>query len=104
MDNKFSIRLITKKDADDVLGIYRPYVLNTIISFEYEAPSLDEFLQRIRTYISEYPWLICLKDEKIVGYAYASKHRDRTAYQWSSDSAVYLSPEFHRKGIARILY
>ena len=104
MDKKFSIRLITESDAGEVLEIYKPYVLNTIISFEYEVPALHEYVQRIRTNTAEYPWLVCLQNNKIIGYAYASKHRYRTAYQWSPESTVYLSPEFHRKGIARILY
>ena len=104
MDNKITIRLITEGDANDVLEIYKPYVLDTIISFEYEVPTLEEFLQRIKTYTSEFPWLVCLQGNKIIGYTYASKHRDRTAYQWSVDAAVYLSPEMHRKGIASILY
>lgn len=104
MDNKFSIRLITESDASEVLEIYKPYVLNTIISFEYEIPTLEEYLHRIRTNTAEYTWLVCLKDNKIIGYAYASKHRYRTAYQWSPESTVYLALEFHRKGIARILY
>lgn len=104
MDNTYSIRLITEEDASEVLEIYKPYVLNTIITFEYEVPTLAEYLQRIRTNTEEYPWLVCECNNKIVGYAYASKHRYRTAYQWSPESTIYLSPEVHGKGIARILY
>ncbi len=104
MGDKFTIRLITEADAGGVLEIYKPYVEDTIISFEYKAPDLDEFLQRIKVISSDYPWLVCLLGKMIVGYAYASRHRDRTAYQWSVDAAVYLSPAIHGKGIARILY
>jgi L-amino acid N-acyltransferase YncA len=104
MDNEYSIRLITEQDANEVLEIYRPYVLNTIISFEYEVPTPAEYLQRLRTNTTDYPWLVCLYNNKIIGFAYAGKHRYRTAYQWSPESTVYLSPECHRKGIARILY
>lgn len=104
MKNQFSIRLISENDAREVLEIYKPYVLNTIVSFEYEAPSPDEFLLRIQNNILEYPWLVCLHGNKIIGYAYATKHRYRTAYQWSCESSVYLLPECHGKGIAKILY
>lgn len=104
MKNQFSIRLISENDSHEVLNIYKPYVLNTIVSFEYEPPSEDEFLLRIQNNISEYPWLVCLHGHKIIGYSYASKHRYRTAYQWSCESTVYLLTEYHRKGIARILY
>lgn len=104
MNSQFSIRLISENDAREVLDIYKPFVINTIVSFEYEAPSVDEFLKRIQTNILEYPWLVCLHGTKIIGYAYASKHRQRKAYQWSCESTVYLAPEFQHKGIARILY
>lgn len=104
MKNKYEIRLINDDDAKAVLEIYKPYVLNTFISFEYEVPSLVEYSKRIKTYTSEFPWLVCLQDNKVIGYAYAGKHRSRTAYQWSPESTVYLSPELHGKGIARILY
>ena len=104
MKNQFSIRLIAENDAEEVLEIYKPYVKNTFVSFEYEAPSSDEFLLRVQNNISEYPWLICMHGHKIIGYSYASKHRYRTAYQWSCESTVYLLTEYHRKGIALILY
>lgn len=104
MNSQFSIRLISENDAPEVLGIYAPFINNTIISFEYEAPSVDEFLQRIQNIILEYPWLVCLHGTKIIGYAYASQHKQRKAYQWSCESTVYIAPEFHNKGIARILY
>jgi len=104
MNNQFSIRLITENDAEKVLEIYKPYVLHTVITFEYVAPPIEEFLQRIKANINEYPWLVCLHGNKIIGYTYAGFHRYRIAYQWSCESSVYLLPEFHGKGIATILY
>jgi L-amino acid N-acyltransferase YncA len=100
----FSIRLISETDAPAVLEIYKPYILHTSISFEYEPPSEAEFLQRIKTVTADYPWLVCLDHEKIIGYAYASRHRTRTAYDWSAESTVYILPGYQRKGFARILY
>jgi len=104
MTEQIEIRLITENDAQAVLDIYAPYVRDTIISFEYEIPTLEDFALRIKTNITEYPWLVCLQNDKIIGYAYASKHRYRTAYQWSSEVSIYLSEEIHGKGIARVLY
>lgn len=103
-ENKFQIRLIQLRDADETLDIYRPYVENTIISFEYEVPSREDWIKRIETNAAEYPWLVCEHQKKIIGYAYGSKHRYRTAYMWSPESTVYLSGAYHQKGIARILY
>ena len=104
MDTTFSIRLISRNDTSAALAVYAPFVLNTAITFEYEVPSLEEYSMRIESYTAEFPWLVCLQGETIVGYAYAGKHRARTAYQWSPESTIFLSEHVHGKGIARILY
>lgn len=104
MTREFSIRLITPADAEEVLKVYQPYVETTAITFEYELPTVAEFRNRIDTITPQYPWLVCESDNRIVGYAYAHKHRDRTAYQWSPESTIYLSEGYHGLGIARVLY
>ena len=104
MNSKYSIRLITENDADEVLSVYRYYTDNTAVSFEYEAPTKDEYIQRIITNTEKYPWLVCLHNNKIIGFAYASTHRYRAAYQWSPESTIYFAPDFHTKGIGRIIY
>ena len=104
MSNNFIIRPIQPGDEKATLEIYRPYVEDTIISFEYEAPSLAEWEKRITSYTEEYPWLVCEYNKELIGYAYGSKHRTRTAYSWSAESTIYMSDKFHRRGIARVLY
>jgi L-amino acid N-acyltransferase YncA len=104
MENNITIRLINLNDAQATLEIYRPYVEKTIVSFEYDAPSIEEWETRIKTITAEYPWIVCEHNNEVIGYAYASKHRYRTAYSWAVESAIYLSEKFHHKGIASILY
>ncbi len=98
------IRLVQESDAASIAEIYRPYVENTTISFEYIPPSVDEMLQRIRTISTDFPWLVCLKNDQVIGYANASTHRHRTAYQWSIESSIYFSEANHLKGVASITY
>jgi L-amino acid N-acyltransferase YncA len=100
----YTIRLITTKDTEAALNVYAPYVLHTAATFEYEVPTVEEFKKKIEKITSQYPWLVCECDGEIVGYAYGSMHRDRTAYRWSPEATVYMNEDFHRKGIARILY
>jgi len=104
MNNNFIIRLATVNDAEGLLAVYKPYVETTASTFEYDVPSVDEFRKRINAIIPEYPWLVCEREGVIVGYAYAHKHRERVAYQWSPESTIYLSKEMHGTGIARIMY
>lgn len=98
------IRLATPSDAQALLDIYAPYVRDTTISFETEVPDLDAFRRRIRDICSEYPYLVCEMDGRIVGYAYAGRHMARAAYRYNAEVSVYLSPDFHGAGVARALY
>lgn len=104
MNNNFKIRTIEIKDALATLDIYKPYVQNTGVSFEYEPPTLEEWQTRIKTYTINYPWLVCEYNNQIIGYTYAGSHRSRTAYSWDVETAVYLLDKYHRLGIAKILY
>lgn len=98
------IRPACEADAAAMRAIYVPFVTETTVSAEYDAPSQEEFCRRIRTFTAQLPWLVCEIDGKIAGYAYASPHRDRAAYQWSVETSIYVSPDFHRCGVARALY
>jgi len=99
-----TIRLATANDAEQIQAIYVPYVLHTAISFELEPPTVEEMQQRIVALLPHWPWLVCEQEGKILGYVYASRHRSRAAYQWSTDVSVYIDEQCHRFGIGRALY
>jgi phosphinothricin acetyltransferase len=99
-----AVRLATANDGAAVADIYRPYVESTVITFEVVPPDGDEITKRMSHVMPRLPWLVCERDRKIVGYAYASPHRERVAYQWSADTAVYVSAAAHRTGVGRELY
>lgn len=87
-----------------MLAVYAPVVRESTISFEYEVPSVEEFTTRIEHVSDGYPWLVCERENEILGYSYAAGYRNRAAYQWSVETSVYTHSEFRRKGIARALY
>jgi L-amino acid N-acyltransferase YncA len=98
------LRLATPADAEGILKIYAPYIEETSFTFETEVPSAENFAERIRTYLINWPWLVCEIDGVIAGYAYATRHRERTAYQWCVESSIYIHDDFQRTGIAKALY
>jgi phosphinothricin acetyltransferase len=99
------IRLATADDAPAVLAIYAPVVEQTVISFEYQPPSPEELAGRIETTVVHYPWLVCADEAGAVGgYAYASQHRARAAYQWGADVSVYVAAGWRRRGVGAALY
>ncbi len=98
------IRRCTVADAEALAAIYDPIVANTYVSFEQLPPGPDEMRRRIVSARDDYPWLVFANAGHVRGYAYASPHRSRAAYQWAVDVSVYIAPEAHRQGIARQLY
>jgi phosphinothricin acetyltransferase len=97
-------RLATVADAPAIAAIYAPYVRDTIVSFETDAPDAAEVAARIGRIGSQYPWLAAQAGGRVVGYAYACENRARLAYRWSVDTAVYLDPSMQRRGIGSALY
>ncbi len=50
------------------------------------------------------PCIVAVIDETIIGYPYATKWKERSAYCFSVESTIYLSNEFQRKGLGTVLY
>jgi len=100
---KMVIRSATPDDAADTLKIYAPFITGTCATFETEVPSVEEFRDRIEGIARVYPYLVCEIDGKIVGYAYASRHRERAAYKYTADASIYIAPGYHRRGIGKAL-
>jgi phosphinothricin acetyltransferase len=98
-----TIRLATEDDARQVRSIYGPFC-STHVSFEAEAPSPEEMQRRIAALAGKLPWLVCDDGGKVLGYAYASPHRPRHAYQWSAEVSAYVADGLRRRGIGRALY
>lgn len=98
------IRPVTEADAEALLEIYRYYVGNTAVSFEWVTPSIEQFRERIRKISARYPYFCAEMDGKIVGYAYAGEFKPRAAYAWSVETTVYLERTARRHGVGRALY
>lgn len=100
------IRAVQQQDAKAITAIYNYYIANTVITFEDELIGSDEINSRILTVQkAKLPWLVA-QDESglVIGYAYASKWRDRFSYRFSVEVTVYLSPEHAGKGLGSQLY
>lgn len=92
------------RDAPSCAAIYGPFVTDTVISLEEQAPDERELGARINRVTRTHPWLVAEVDGGVVGFAYATEHRERAAYRWATDVTVYVSPAEHRRGIGRALY
>ena len=99
-----TIRVATPEDAEDILAVYAPYILNTAITFEYEVPTAEEFRERIVHTLAKYPYLVAIEDGRLVGYAYAGVLKARKAYEHAVEVSIYVKGDERGHGIGRMLY
>jgi phosphinothricin acetyltransferase len=99
-----TLRLAAPKDAAAMLAIYAPYIADTTITLEAEVLTTVEFAERVRKLEGLLPWLVATNEGQVIGYAYAIRHRERSAYQWSVEASVYVQAAYHGIGVARQLY
>lgn len=97
------VRRVDLSDAGEIVSIYNDYILNSVVSFETEALTVEEMQQRIRDFSSSFPYFVYEKDGHIAGYCYAHAWKSRAAYSGTLETTVYLAPEFKGKGIGREL-
>ena len=102
--SEYVIRDVKIEDASRLVEIYSYYVSKTAVSFEYEVPSVSEFEKRIKRISEKYPYLVCEKDNKIIGYAYAAAYSTREAYAWTVTTSIYIDKECRRQGVGTFLY
>jgi phosphinothricin acetyltransferase len=98
------LRLAREGDAPVIVDIYRPYIVDSAVSFETEVPAIEEMERRIRSSLEHYCWLVWEENGKVGGYAYASKHRERAAYGWAVDVSIYIGEQWQGKGVGKTLY
>lgn len=98
------VRRARPQDAVRCQAIYAPYVEETVISLEEEAPSVREMERRMAASLATHDWLVLEGPDGVVGYAYASAYRSRAAYRWACEVSVYLERGRRRTGAGRLLY
>jgi len=98
------IRPLHINDTKALLDIYNYYVLNTTVTFDIEALSIEIFIEKLNQINVDYPFIVYEEDNEILGYAYGSRFRPKPAYNFVVESTVYVKHTAHGKQIGTKLY
>lgn len=98
------IRPATPTDAAAIAAIYNHYIATSTITFEEQEVPVPDMAQRIADITAKLPWLVFVQDGAVLGYAYATPWRVRSAYRFSVESTVYVAPGSAGRGIGSQLY
>ena len=98
------IRPLHINDAQELLDIYNYYVLNTTVTFDIEALTIEIFREKLNQINEDYPIIVFEENNEILGYAYGSRFRPKPAYNFVVESTVYVKHTKHGKQIGTKLY
>ena len=96
------IRAVEESDAEHIAEIYNYYILHSTATFEEQPVTPEVIRQRIVNVTQDYPWLICLWKGQILGYAYAARWKERSAYKNTTEVTAYFHHEATGKGWVRL--
>lgn len=99
------IRNVRPDDAKCIAHIYNHYIEHTIITFEEVLVSEDDIRKRIaKVSAKRYPYIVYEQDGEVMGYAYVDNWRERSAYDITLETSIYLAHDLVGTGIGTILY
>ncbi|MCM1504572.1 MAG: GNAT family N-acetyltransferase [Muribaculum sp.] len=98
-----TVRSVAPSDAEAIAEIYNEYVVNTAISFETEALSVEAMRGRVADLACKYPYFVAEADGRVVGYCYAHNWKERAAYGKTWETTVYVDSSKKHCHIGEIL-
>lgn len=104
MDSEVTIRVADVNDVSALLDIYRYYVEQTAITYDYELPTVEEFTEKMVHTLKTYPYLVAELNGRIVGYAYASRFQSRSGYNWDAEMTIYVDVNSRGHRVGQKLY
>lgn len=93
------IRPVQLSDAEQICTIYNEYVQNSKSTFEEAIVTADEMTSRIQEITKSYPWLVYEMEGNVIGYTYAAKWKERSAYRYTVETGIYLDSNHLGKGV-----
>ncbi len=98
------IRPLAATDMPEVQAIYAHHVLHGSGTFEEVPPSVEEVRERFAG-ITGRGWsaLVAVDDTGVLGYAYFSQLRDRSAYRYTVEDSIYVRDDVRGQGVGKAL-
>ncbi len=98
------IRPATDADVPEIQSIYAHHVLTGTGTFEEVPPSVEEMAARFAKMRGRgWPFLVSADASGVLGYAYATQFRDRSAYRFTLEDSIYVREDQRGQGVGKAL-
>jgi len=98
------IRNYNSSDLTGVLKILNHYVSYDACTFQITLYTHIELKQKFDDILLNYPMFVTEENGEIIGFAYGSRWRDKSAYAKSVETTIYVHPDYKKAGIGKALY
>ena len=101
---EIKIRPYQTEDTQAILGIINHTILHSTSLYDYNIRSYGQQRTILEEKINKnFPVIVAEVDGIVVGFGMYSEFRFREAYQFTVEHSVYVSEDFHGKGIGKKL-
>ncbi|WP_439550069.1 GNAT family N-acetyltransferase [Falsiroseomonas sp.] len=98
------IRDAQPADVPAITAIYAHHVAVGTGTFEEQPPAEAEMAARIaKVQGAGWAWLVAELDGAVIGYAYFNQFRDRSAYRFAAEDAIYIRDDVRGQGVGKAL-
>ena len=98
------IRAATEADIPEIQSIYAHHVLHGTGTFEEAPPSVEEMTERFAKVRGHgWSWLVATDATGVLGFAYYTQFRDRSAYRFCIEDSVYVREDVRGQGVGKSL-
>jgi L-amino acid N-acyltransferase YncA len=98
------IREASEADSPEIQSIYAHHILTGTGTFEETPPSVEEMADRLAEVIGQgWSWLVATDATGVLGFAYYTQFRDRTAYRYCVEDSVYVREDVRGQGVGKAL-
>jgi L-amino acid N-acyltransferase len=93
----------TEDDVPDITRIYNHAIVNTTATFDVVPKTLEDRYEWFKEQDEEYPLIVALLDDKVIGWASIRPFGKRAAYRHTVEEAIYVDHEHQGTGIGTAL-
>jgi L-amino acid N-acyltransferase YncA len=101
---KIKLRNYKITDAEAIVCIINHVILNSTALYDYNPRTVTQQVEIFEEKLKKgFPVIVATVEDEVIGFGYYSEFRFRDAYRFTVEHSVYVSQDFHGKGIGKLL-
>jgi len=98
------LRAATPDDSESIAAIYDHHARTGVGTFDCVGPPAETWRRKMDSVTArQWPFLVAVSDDTILGFAYVAPFRDRAAYAPSCEDSIYVAADARGRGVGAAL-